>query len=383
MCSGIVAGVQGPWGRSPPSASSTRWRAPPPAGPCVPRPNARSSRLVTEPLSQPLVPLPRQKRVLERLQLVGPGPAAFYADALRMLRSGDSLECLTHLVSHCHREIESALKDVLLPDGLPKEEREQGQKSKDTHKREVQAVLAALRIDESESLAKLWLRIATREDEDALHRAAHRNALDAPRPFDAAFRTRCSELEALFDLLLDRFEADFPRHLQLVDDLALTPQPTNKEVKRLRSVVPNNRVTMGRFFSRIDARWVTPLREGGCFAAAPANRSWEASAYLARVAAVADDATRTVIAAVASELPDTDNPWVNRDLAKIALVVTTDVAERLAPRLAPKLPTTAGGFAEDLAALAERLAGEGRIAAAVDLVRALVALEDEGGNDGG
>ena len=156
---------------------------------------------MTEPLSQPLVPLPRQKRVLERLQLVGPGPAAFYADALRMLRSGDSLECLTHLVSHCHREIESALKDVLLPDGLPKEEREQGQKSKDTHKREVQAVLAALRIDESESLAKLWLRIATREDEDALHRAAHRNALDAPRPFDAAFRTRCSELEALFEKL--------------------------------------------------------------------------------------------------------------------------------------------------------------------------------------
>jgi hypothetical protein len=299
-----------------------------------------------------------------------------------MLRSSDSLECVTHLVSHCHREIESALKDVLLPDGLPKEEREKGKSGSDTHKREVRAVLAALRIEESESLARLWLRIATREDREGLDRAAHRNNLDPPRPFDVPFRTRCAELEALFDLLLDRFEADFPRHLALVDELAQTPVPSLKHVKRLRTVVPNNRVTMGRFFSAIDGRWVGPLRESGCFATAPADRSWEASAYLARIAPTADSATLAAIAAVISDLPDTDNPWVNRDLAKIALAVGSEVAEAIAPRLALKLARTAGGFAEDLADLAARFANEGRTAVAVKLVSALVALEAEGADDG-
>ncbi len=337
---------------------------------------------VSEVLTQPLKLLPRQERVLARLQLVGPGPAAFYQDALRLMGAGDSLECTTHLVSHCYREIESALQDVLLPDGLSRGESRLGETNKDSHCRKVKAILATYGIDHAADVAKLWVRIATREDDEALHRAAHRNALAAPRPFDATFRAHCDELEALFDAVLDRFEAQFAKHLQLVDELAQTSQPTSEHVKRLRTVVPNNRVTMARFFDQIDARWIALLRGGGCFAVVPASGPWAPSAYLARVVPHADEQTLGLIAAVAIELPETENPWVNRDLVRIALLVATDVAEALARRLAPKLRDALPGFAEDLAGLAERLASDGRTPAAVELMRILLVTEIEGGTDG-
>jgi len=330
---------------------------------------------VAEVVTQPLKLLPRQERVLARLQLVGPGPAAFYQDALRLLSAGDSLECASHLVSHCYREIESALQDVLLPDGLSREERKFGDTNKDSHCRKVQAILNAYGIDHAADVAKLWVRIATKEDDDALHRAAHRNALVSPRPFDAAFRAHCDELEALFDAVLDRFEAQFARHLQFVDELAQTAEPNSEHVKRLRTVVPNSRVTMTRFFDQIDARWVSALRGGGCFTVVPASGPWPASTYLARVAPLADEQTLGEIGAIAIELPESENPWVNRDLVRIALAVEPDVAEALARRHSPKLRGALPGFAEDLAGLAERLAGGGRAAVAVELLRLLLGVE--------
>jgi hypothetical protein len=343
----------------------------------------------SEPDFQPLILSgPRQERILERLSLIGPGPAAFYRDALRLLGAPRPLACSTHLVGHCFREIESALQDVLLPDGLSSEEAKLGGKKLDSHKRKVRAILASLRIAESDDLAKLWLRIATREDEAGLHRAAHRDALESPRPLEAEFRAWTSELEALLDLLLDRFVAQFANHMRLVDDLARTVSPTPCDVQRLRQSIPNNQITLSRFFAQIDARWVVPLRDAGLFVHLPATEgaagdaprfaAWPASSYLARVASTASASELQIIGEVSLTIPDTDNPWVNRDLAKVALAVPTEVAEALGQRLCSKLRGAALGFADDLAALAERLADDGRTPAALDLTRALLAVEVEG-----
>ena len=59
---------------------------------------------------------PRQTRTYERLaRLVGPGPAAFFLDACRLMEEGKPFQSTTHLVAHLLREIESALRDVLEP----------------------------------------------------------------------------------------------------------------------------------------------------------------------------------------------------------------------------------------------------------------------------
>lgn len=120
----------------------------------------------------PLDFTPRQERVLALLRLVGPGPAAFFRDALRLIRARESLEAATHLAGHCFREIESALRDVLLPDGLSAEEAKKGRGQRDSHRREVMAILGAYGIDHADKVASKWLRIADNEDEDGLFRAA-------------------------------------------------------------------------------------------------------------------------------------------------------------------------------------------------------------------
>ena len=137
--------------------------------------------MANQTLLPPLDFTPRQERVLALLRLVGPGPAAFFRDALRLIRARESLEAATHLAGHCFREIESALRDVLLPDGLPAEEAKKGRGLRDSHRREVTAILGAYGIDHADKVAAKWLRIADNEDEDGLFRAAHRNALGAPR----------------------------------------------------------------------------------------------------------------------------------------------------------------------------------------------------------
>src|SRR5258708_6048200 len=55
---------------------------------------------------------PRQKRIYERLHLIGPGPAAYYRDACRILSSNPEFGTVTHLVAHMYREVESSLRAV-------------------------------------------------------------------------------------------------------------------------------------------------------------------------------------------------------------------------------------------------------------------------------
>src|SRR5689334_21722210 len=57
---------------------------------------------------------PRQEQKYNRLLLIGPGPAAFYRDACRLIAHQPSLATTTHLVLHLLREVESGLRDVLV-----------------------------------------------------------------------------------------------------------------------------------------------------------------------------------------------------------------------------------------------------------------------------
>src|SRR5207245_8360237 len=58
---------------------------------------------------------PRQERIYRRLRLIGPGPAAFYRDACRLMNQSFSFETTANFVAHSLREIESAIRAVLLP----------------------------------------------------------------------------------------------------------------------------------------------------------------------------------------------------------------------------------------------------------------------------
>src|SRR5947208_14733040 len=58
---------------------------------------------------------PKQAHIYKRLlELLGPGLAAFYRDACRLMSTNPAFDTTTHLVGHALREIESALCAVVL-----------------------------------------------------------------------------------------------------------------------------------------------------------------------------------------------------------------------------------------------------------------------------
>src|SRR3989442_5316836 len=92
---------------------------------------------------------PRQRRIHERLALIGPGPAGFYRDVCRLMSTGPAVEATTHLVAHLLREIESAIRDVLRRGPKP-----------EGHRADIESILTAYGIDASDPAAIAWLRLA-------------------------------------------------------------------------------------------------------------------------------------------------------------------------------------------------------------------------------
>jgi hypothetical protein len=337
---------------------------------------------------------PRQHRIHERLCLIGDGPAAFYRDALRMLDEASTIESGAHMLAHCAREIEGALRQVLLPlVPAPDAEPNAGSKSKkgkegqeETHAEQVSRIVDAYGIPRDSAAARIWGRIA---DEGQLHKLAHRDALMRPRALDGAYRDFWREWEEVLDAVLDRFEARFGEHVLLLRALALVKVPDAGHLKRLRNTVPNNHMSLSEFFSRIDGRWLPLLHQGKFFTNPPgpdATRDgehyppWAASQFLARLAEGADAQTRTLVEEIALEVPETSNPSVVADLAAVACRADLAAAVQLAGRLAPHLRGRhAFRLPGLLADLALRLVGEGRFDAALGIVRALVTVDSSTG----
>jgi hypothetical protein len=280
---------------------------------------------------------PRQERIHQRLLLIGPGPAGFYRDVGRLLSIGPIVESTTHLVAHLLREIESAIRDVLLPrDHVPS-------KGRGGHRAEIETIVRAYAIDPSDPAAVAWLRLADEARDERLAPFAHRDSLGAPRRLDSAFHEFATEVEAIFDVVLQRFEDRFLGSFPLIDELLRKTPPTEDDVKVLRGRVPNNDITFEYFFAHAEApEWLELLAAGGFFKRPPDpvrddGRGtvrfplWPASRYLARIAE--RPALQGRVVELALSIPDTENINVHEDVVNVALAVPAPVAARLIPRI--------------------------------------------------
>jgi hypothetical protein len=275
------------------------------------------------------VDLDRRQRILRRLRRFGPGPAGWYADICTLLDEDLPLRSTGMLVSHLFRELESALREVLLPDAI-RNDPPAGQR----HVLEVQGVLDWLGIPADNPAAIVWLAEARK-----LHTYAHRVRMEQT-PLDAAVRVRLAALEDMLDVVLDRFETRYVTVLQRLETLAAVRDPGKAHVKLLLGAFPQDYLTQERFFGLLDApRWLPHLREYGFFSTPPAPETddeartvvfpaWPASTYLVRMTSVAP----ADVAAIAEQIPSTDNPRVNLDLAEVALLLPPADAACLVPR---------------------------------------------------
>lgn len=279
---------------------------------------------------------PRQALIYGKLmQLVGPGPAAFYKDACQLMAEPDHLESTTHLVSHLLRDIESALRDVLEPIV------EDGEiKKGNTHREQISAIIRYLNIPESDPVSEAWLKLAVKGEAYTLPKRAHRSDLSEPRALDREFLDFWEDMQTILKIVLDRFETHFASVFDVLDKMLANTKPTAEDLKTLRTHVPNNVTTLSYFFRKLTSTgWLLPLKDAGFFSHPPEPRSddegktvrhtmWPQSQYLARISSHDPDRVLKVVL----DIPETANPLVHADLADASLAMPPELAAQWAKK---------------------------------------------------
>lgn len=234
------------------------------------------------------------------------------------------LETTAHLVAHLLREIESALRSVFQP---VTEGSGGAQATKPSQKENIRAILRSLNIDEKSSEAQAWLKLS-----DNLHSVAHRRGLDAPRSLN-----EISELwdqsQPLLDMLLKALREHFLAWIHALDGLLAQEQPTKEDLKCLTQEIPNNAITHGYFFDRLETpEWLEPLRKRDFFKHPPQPECneeegtirfppWPEAHYLARMAQHKPE----LVAQIIQEMDDTDNAAVISDLVDALLAMPVEL----------------------------------------------------------
>ncbi len=340
----------------------------------------------------------REKRIYERLFLVGIGSAAFYRDACRILTIDPPLATTTHLVRHCMREIESALRAVLRPvtkylqppiveETSSQKKKKKGQsQSQDNHQADIRMILQTLSIDETDPVAQIWLRLVLQKDDYGLH-LAHRNNLAEPRPFDTGFLQQWRDMNLVFDRVLDAFEALYLTSHELIDrKLLSTASSLDEKMEFLVQHMPKNEVSLGYFFEKIGMlqaiEWLQPLRDAGFFTLPPPPEyddekkstrlpPWPAMQYLIQIASVAPPEVMDILLA----LPQTENISVYEDCVSAASRMPVEIAQLLVPKVLDWLRNPYLRFLLDkVGDLITQLAEGGQDDAVLVLVRALLVI---------
>lgn len=330
----------------------------------------------------------RQERIHKRLGIIGPGPAEFFYDACRLMVIQPHLKSTTHLVSHLIREIESSVRDVLEPLRSQDEERKKGQE--DSHRFEINAILKALAIPETDPIADLWLSLAGKTNERALHARAHRDSLAPARPVDAQFIKFWEDVQAVLDSILDRFEARYLETHRALDEYVVKASPTMEDAKWIKSHVPNTQVAMWGFFHRLkSAAWLEPLHAEGFFKlpypSAPdehgnlAHVHWPHSRFLIRMAGTGDERVQEKVLSIFLTI-DTENISVHEDRIEAALVMPGVMAAELAEKERAWIETQPhlfGLYPDKLGKLLSHLASQQQTDAAIELLMAVTKISPD------
>jgi hypothetical protein len=269
-----------------------------------------------------------QKRIYARLQLIGPGPASFYCDACRLMAFEPPLMSTTHIVSHLLREIESAVRAVI----LAASGKTTNSKSQSKHRESVELVLQFLDIPISSSVGRLWLSLP--DENYGLHARAHRDAL-AYRPTNSEFINFWESMEKILDVVLQSFEEKYLSAHQLIEKLLTITTPTEDDIKNLRNNVPNSPTALRVFFNSVNETWLELLKP--YFFKLPPGINpldntftlWPESQFLVR----ASKSNPETVLEIVLQIPDTNNPYVLDDLCDVALELPIKMAVQLIPKM--------------------------------------------------
>jgi hypothetical protein len=248
---------------------------------------------------------------------------------------------------------------------------------------QAKAILRVLGFPDEGPELSVWRSLG--RGDSALHKLAHRSALNPPRQFDAQVIGLVDSTARLFDTVLDRFEARYAEVYARLDDMLARDIPTKADIRLLKRTLPNTPTTHGYFFGRLThIGWLDPLARAGFFRSPPRPERnpehntvqfahWMVLDYLARIASAHPDA----VAAVVSTIPETDNARVQEQLIDVVLRLRSTDRRVFAPRIiswGPNLERYPWGNAAVRLAIA--LADEGSSDLALLLSARLIGLPE-------
>ncbi|MEW6771871.1 MAG: hypothetical protein AB1330_10875 [Bacillota bacterium] len=203
---------------------------------------------------------PVQRRIYENLLLVGPGPAAFFKDASQLMEQPQALESTTHLISHLLREVESSIRNVLIPVAKRILKDEASVDDSGTHERKIQDILEALDFPKGD---REKILVAWRDLSRELHHLAHRSALRGPRPVDEdKFHRTWRNTLYVYDAVLQRFREKYLVVFEILDELLIRDAPTKEDFKTFFNHIPQNLVSLTYFFNKCNSpSWLTLLQQ--------------------------------------------------------------------------------------------------------------------------
>ncbi|MEM7793296.1 MAG: hypothetical protein AAF579_02460 [Cyanobacteria bacterium P01_C01_bin.118] len=279
---------------------------------------------------------PEQTRIHQRLgTLVGPGAAAFYKDACYLMEMEIPLESKTHLIGHLLREIEASLRGVVK--FLWKQDIiAQGNNPDDiSHKEQIELAVQTLEISKPE-IIETWRKLP--KGKYNLAKRAHRSNLEPVRRVDSEFSSFWEEIDDLFQVILDQLETKVAKIQSKLDDILVKSEPGKADIKCLRSEVPNSKIAIGYFFSKLDSpAWLKPLYKAGFFTSssellldnnnkyAPYSR-WGQTKYLIKVAPDEPDLALEISIQILNS--GSNNISIYEDLVEVALHIPSDYASR-------------------------------------------------------
>ena len=204
--------------------------------------------------------------------------------SLRLRFETTNVRMTLHFVAHALREVESSIRDVLLPRDFQPPRAE-------TQTAEILAICASLGFARDDGPVTNWVSLAGR-----LHQLAHRRALALPSEGPLVIQRLVSSWDSVLDPLLEKYEAQYQVVVPQLIALAVTPSPSEIDLKHLQNDLPNNFGALGVFFDKIQSgAWLPLIEKAGYFENSPpldydaeagtirAPR-WPQAEYLARFA---------------------------------------------------------------------------------------------------
>jgi hypothetical protein len=177
---------------------------------------------------------------------------AFYRDAWFILNNSHLFKTSSHLIAHCLREVESAIRETLSRHLLEK----RGTKREEINGI-IESVLHIIGDDKKEELNEIgekWFEFVSNQNT-----FVHRNNIDSPHSVEE-IKKRFEDFNKVFSVLLPYLYLYVHKIKQKIDEL-INSGNKNNVLEAFGKTIPKNPYFLSYFFSKIDSTWLPELRK--------------------------------------------------------------------------------------------------------------------------